>query len=85
MAAGKPWWECELAGCVESIQGSLEREMFSFLLFQIRSGNPGHGEGAAHVLHAACYMDCIDSWVHGLSSPLSEPQHLPRHIRRCGS
>lgn len=48
--AGKPQWECELAGCVEFIQESLEREMFSFLLFQIQSGNPGHGEGATHVL-----------------------------------
>lgn len=48
--AGKPWQECELAGRVESIQGSLEKEMIGFFLFQIWSGNPGHGEGATHVL-----------------------------------
>lgn len=50
--AGKPWQECELnhGRGVESIQGSLEKEMIGFLLFQIWSGNPGHGEGATHVL-----------------------------------
>lgn len=48
--AGKAWQEYELAGRVESIRGSLEKEMIGFLLFHVWSGNPGHGEGATHVL-----------------------------------
>lgn len=62
--AGKPWWECEMAGHTESIQGSPEKEMISFLLLCLKFSLGSQCTERVHcIVLQHGHMDSVDSWA----------------------